>query len=91
MAWNIEITPEAQKNLKKLGTQEAQRILKFLYDRLRLTENPRETGKPLKGIRLENLWRYRVGDYRIFCRIEDAKICILVLEIGHRSKIYDEH
>jgi mRNA interferase RelE/StbE len=88
MAWNIELSPEARKDLAKLGATEAKRILKFLHQRLRLMENPRDTGKALVGPILSGLWRYRVGDYRIFCRIEDEKICIVVVEIGHRREVY---
>ena len=88
MAWNIELSPEARKNLEKIGTAEAQRILKFLHQRVRLMENPRQTGKQLAGPTLSDLWRYRAGDYRILCRIEDEKICIIVVEIGHRKDIY---
>lgn len=88
MAWNIELLPEARKNLAKIGATEAKRILKFLHQRLRLMENPRDTGKALVGSTLGGLWRYRVGDYRILCHIEDEKICIVVVEIGHRREIY---
>ena len=88
MAWNIELSLAAKKDLSKIGTAEAQRILKFLYQRVRLMENPRQTGKQLVGASLSDLWRYRVGDYRILCRIEDQKKSILVVEIGHRREIY---
>ncbi|MBQ4566736.1 MAG: type II toxin-antitoxin system RelE/ParE family toxin [Desulfovibrio sp.] len=90
MTWNIEISPDARKDLAKIGTAEAQRILKFLYHRVRLMANPRQTGKQLTGASLSGLWRYRVGDYRILCMIEDQKICILVVEIGHRREIYKQ-
>lgn len=88
MAWNIELSPAARKDLAKIGTADAQRILKFLYQRVRLMENPRQTGKQLVGPTLSDLWRYRVGDYRILCRIEEQKICIVVVEIGHRREVY---
>ncbi len=88
MAWNIEFTPEARKDLDKVGTPDAQRILKFLYQRVRLLEDPRQTGKRLVGPILSGLWRHRVGDSRIVCRIEDQRICIVVIEIGHRREIY---
>ena len=51
------------------------------------TENPRIKGKALTGD-LKGLWRYRVEDYRILAEIQDDKIVILILDIGHRSKIY---
>lgn len=89
MAWSIDLSPEAYKNLKKLSNTDAKRILNFLHTRIRVMDNPRDVGKPLTGSTLSGLWRYRVGDYRILCRIEDAKICILVVAIGHRSHIYN--
>lgn len=88
MAWNIDLTPDARKDLAKIGASEAKRILKFLHHRLRLMENPRDTGKALVGPTIAGLWRYRVGDYRIFCLIEDENICIVVVEIGHRREVY---
>ena len=88
MAWNVELSPSARKDLEKIGTAEAQRILKFLYERVRLLENPRQIGKQLGGVSLSDLWRYRVGDYRVLCRIENQKICIVVVDIGHRREIY---
>jgi len=90
MAWNIELSPESRKNLAKIGAEEAKRVLKFLHKRLRLLDNPRSIGKALVGQTLSGLWRYRVGDYRIFCRIEDEKICIVVITIGHRSEVYKQ-
>lgn len=63
MAWNIEFSPKARKDLGKIGASEAKRILKFLYERVRLAEDPRAMGKALVGPRLGGLWRYRVGDY----------------------------
>ena len=87
MAWQVEITPEARAGLKKLGAAEAQRILKFLFERLQNKENPRETGAPLKG-NLREFWRYRVGDHRIFCRLEDGIVTVFVVHIGHRREVY---
>ena len=87
MAWQVEITPEARAGLKKLGAAEAQRILKFLFERLQNKENPRETGEPLKG-NLREFWRYRVGDHRIFCRLEDGIVTVFVVHIGHRREVY---
>ncbi|MDR1920876.1 MAG: type II toxin-antitoxin system RelE/ParE family toxin [Candidatus Adiutrix sp.] len=88
MTWNIELSPEARKDLAKLGATEAKRILKFLHQRLRPMENPRDAGKALVGPTLAGLWRYRAGDYRILRRIEDEKICIVVVKIGNRREIY---
>ena len=91
MVWKIDLTPDARKDLAGMGASEAKRILKFLHQRVRLTENPRDAGKALVGSTLVGLWRYRVGDYRIFCRIEDEKICIIVIKIGHRREVYKQH
>jgi mRNA interferase RelE/StbE len=88
MGWKIEITPEAEAGLEKLGTAEARRILSFLHTRLQNMENPRDSGKLLKGV-LREFWRYRVGDYRILCRIEDNVLTVFVVQIEHRSKVYN--
>ena len=88
MAWRIEFSPSADKALRKLGIDTQKRIVRFLRERVANTDNPRNTGKALEGPTLAGLWRYRVGDYRIFCRIEDEIIRIVVIEIGHRREIY---
>jgi len=88
MAWRVEITPEAKADLKRIGGTEARRILKFLFERLQNKTNPRETGKALVGPKLAGIWRYRVGHYRILCRIEDEKICVVVIKIGNRRDVY---
>jgi mRNA interferase RelE/StbE len=87
MAWKIELTPEAKANLSKIDSVNVKRILKFLYERLQTRDNPRETGESLKGA-LRTFWRYRVGDYRIICRIEDQVITIFVVALGHRRDVY---
>ncbi len=63
------------------------RIVSFLQERIQTADNPRSTGKALQGS-LSGLWRYRVGDYRLLCRIEDDELIILVIEIGHRREVY---
>ena len=87
MAWTVELTPEAEAQLGKVDKVEAKRILKFLHERLRGRENPRELGEALKGV-LRAYWRYRVGNYRILCRIEDRVMTVLVVQIDHRSVVY---
>lgn len=87
MAWKIEFTPEAEACLSKLGTAEAKRVLKFLHDRLQKRKNPRDIGEPLKG-NLRDYWRYRVGNYRIICRLEDNAVTVFIIHIGHRSEVY---
>ena len=87
MTWKVEITPDAGEDLKKLGKSEAQRIIKFLFERIHNRENPREIGEALKG-NLRDFWRYREGDYRLFCRLEDNIVTVFVVYIGHRREVY---
>ncbi|MGB8818882.1 MAG: type II toxin-antitoxin system RelE/ParE family toxin [Rhizobiaceae bacterium] len=89
MAWEIELSLVAEKKLEKLGAEPARRILTFLFERLASLENPRDTGGALTGSRLGDLWRYRVGDYRIICDIQDNVVKILVVNVGHRSDVYN--
>ena len=88
MAWKIELDPAAERELDKLDPPVAKRILKFLYDRVAILDDPRSIGDALKGSRLGNLWKYRVGDYRIIAEIEDRAIKILVVRIGNRREVY---
>lgn len=87
MAWKIEYTKSALSELKKLDKQEAKHIVNFISDRIANLDNPRSTGKPLTG-NLVDLWRYRVGNYRIITEIQDQTICILILRVGHRKDVY---
>lgn len=88
MAWTIEFTETALRQLQKLDKKTVLRIRKFLYERISPLENPRSIGDALHGERLGEFWRYRVGDYRLISRIEDARVVILVLRVGHRRDIY---
>ncbi len=88
MAWTIELRAKAEKQLAGLGKKEAARIVSFLDKRLAAHENPRELGQALKGHALGGYWRYKVGDYRIICDIQDQRLVVLVIEIGHRREIY---
>ncbi len=87
MAWRIELTETAAKQLSKIDKVEAKRIIGFLRERLAGHGNPRSAGKALQGS-LGELWRYRVGDYRIICEIFDGMLRVLVLRIQHRSKAH---
>ena len=89
MAWQIEFTPEAEKQLRKIDHQSAKRILIFLSERIATSEDPRNLGKAMKGV-LREFWRYRVGDYRIMCRIEDDRLLVLVVRVAHRREVYRE-
>ena len=88
MTWTVEFLPEAAKDLRKLDRAVAQRLLKFLDERVRRGDDPRALGEPLRGERLGAYWKYRVGDYRLICRIEDQRIVVSVIRIGHRRDIY---
>jgi mRNA interferase RelE/StbE len=88
MAWKIEFSAEADRELSKLDKPQAKRILKFLQERVAKIDDPRSIGKALQGVRLGEFWRYRVGDYRLICKIEDARVVVLVLRVGHRGEIY---
>ena len=88
MAWRIELDPAAERELDKIDPQMARRILIFLRDRVALLDNPRSTGEALKGSRLGEFWKYRVGDYRIISKIEDGALRILVVKIGNRREVY---
>ena len=88
MVWRIDLTATAAKQLAKLDKGEAKRITTFLRQRLATLDDPRTSGKALTGPHLGAYWRYRVGDYRIICDIQDGALCVLVIEIGNRRDIY---
>ncbi len=88
MAWRVELSPDAVRQLDKLDPQHTRRILKFLSSRLSKLDNPRSIGQALQGERFGEFWKYRVGDYRLICKIEHERIVILVLQIGHRREVY---
>jgi mRNA interferase RelE/StbE len=88
LVWTLEIDEKARKQLAKIAPREASRILSYMERRVLLLDNPRQLGDALQGSRFEHLWRYKVGDYRIICDIQDHKLVVLVVEIGHRSQIY---
>lgn len=86
MIWKVEFDPKAEKELGRLDPQHAKRILKFLT-KIATDENPRRLGGPLHHD-FANLWKYRVGNYRIICDIQDKVFLVLIVRIGHRGKIY---
>ena len=88
MAWQIKLSETAQKSLIKLDKQVALRITKFLRERISTLDDPRSTGKALTGAVFGSYWRYRVGDYRVICDIQDGELCILVVELGNRKEVY---
>ncbi len=88
MASKIELSVEAERELGKLDPQHSRRIVKFLQDRVAKLDDPRSIGEALHGSRLGEFWKYRVGDYRLICKIEDDRLVVLVLRVGHRREIY---
>ncbi len=87
MALTIEYTDTAKGQLRKLDKQTARRIIDFMDERIAGQENPRNTGKALTGP-LGGLWRYRVGDCRVICDIQDGALRVLVVQVGNRREIY---
>ncbi|MDE3023085.1 MAG: type II toxin-antitoxin system RelE/ParE family toxin [Pseudomonadota bacterium] len=87
MAWTIDYADTAKGQLHTLDKQMARRIVNFMDERIAGQENPRSTGKALTGP-LGSFWRYRVGDCRIICDIQDSVLRVLVVQIGHRREIY---
>lgn len=88
MVWTINYSERALKSLRKMDKQNARRIVDFMDLRIAVLDDPRLSGKPLKG-ELGEFWRYRVGDYRILCEIRDDELVILAATIGHRKEVYD--
>ncbi|HEY6895422.1 MAG TPA: type II toxin-antitoxin system RelE/ParE family toxin, partial [Rhodanobacteraceae bacterium] len=77
----------AAKELNAIGATQAARIVRFLSTRLSRLDDPRSIGEALKG-RLGQLWKYRIGDYRIIADIQDKRVLILIVRIGHRREVY---
>jgi mRNA interferase RelE/StbE len=87
MIYQVEFSHLALKQLKKMDKHTASMIISYIKKKLMNTENPRQYGKALKG-NLNDKWRYRVGNYRILAKIQDDKVFIAIIEIGHRKDIY---
>ena len=87
MVWNVKISDVAERQLRKLDWPIQKRILDWIGDRIYGCKNPRHFGEPLKGDRA-GFWRYRIGNYRLLCDIQDERVMVLVLTIGHRREIY---
>ncbi len=86
MTWQIEWDDRARKELRSLDFSIQKKILSYLRERA--TDNPHNFGRGLVGDK-SGLWRYRVEDYRIVCRLEENRLVVLVLAVGHRKEIYD--
>ncbi|MDX3910251.1 MAG: type II toxin-antitoxin system RelE/ParE family toxin [Sphingobium sp.] len=87
MAWTLEFLPDAVKELKKLDRTAAARIIKTLEERIAVLDDPRTLGSALTGDHA-GYWRWRIGDYRVVARVEDERITIVVVRVGHRREVY---
>jgi len=88
LVWKIEFDPNAVDELATLDRPVQKRILKVLRDRIALLDDPRALGEALRGNELGSFWKYRIGNYRLICDIQDQVLRILVLRVGHRREIY---
>ena len=89
MAWTIEYDPGALRDLKKLDRQIQREILDYMDDRVAKAKDPRDFGKPLRATKF-GLWRYRVRDYRIICELQEKRLVVLMVAVGHRSTVYED-
>lgn len=87
--FNVELSERFKKEFRKLDKYTQKMIRAWMNNNLVYCENPRWTGKALKGDR-KGKWRYRIGDYRLICQIDDDKLVVLALNIGHRKEIYKQ-
>ena len=88
MAYSVELAEGVDRELDKLDPQHTKRILKSLNEWVAKLDDPRSIGQALRGSRLGEFWKYRMGDYRLICMIEDDRLLVLVLRLGHRREIY---
>ena len=88
LAWIINYTDSALRQLKKLDKSIALRVVDYMDERVATVDDPRTLGKNLSGPKLGAYWRYRVGDMRIICNIQDGEMCVLVIEMGNRREVY---
>lgn len=88
MAYKALFTESALKQLRRLDRQVQRRIIVFVHTRLEQLDDPRSVGEALRGGDLGEFWKYRVGDYRLVCDIQDGVLIIEVLKIGNRKEVY---
>jgi mRNA interferase RelE/StbE len=87
LAWRVEWDNRAVKELKRIDRQAQRDIVEYMRERIATDEDPRRFGKQLLGDKW-GLWRYRVGNYRIVCSIEEGRLVVLVVRVAHRRKAY---
>jgi len=88
LAWTIQFAESAVRQLKKLDRSVAIKIVDYLDERVAFLEDPRLVGQKLSGPRVGAYWRYRIGDVRVICDVQDLQLIVLVLELGHRKEVY---
>lgn len=88
MTWIIEWDDRARKELRKLDKSIQKEILNYLRTRIENTEDPRLFGQSLSANKV-GLWRYRVGNYRLICKLEENKCVVFIIGVGHRKDIYE--
>ena len=87
MNWTIEFERSAAREFRKLDPKIQRRIRDFFQQRVLPADHPRVSGKPLRGTQV-NLWRYRIGSWRVVAEIQDQHLVILIVRVGHRGKVY---
>ena len=87
MGWKVEFTDVALKALKKIDKKTAAMIISYIEKNLTGKINPRATGRPLVGNQ-KGKWRYRIGNFRLLCKIEDYRVTVIVVQVGDRKDIY---
>ncbi len=90
MIWRVKFSETALRQLKKIGKQPQRDILKYLKKRIETDKDPQRYGDPLRRS-LSGLWKYRVGDYRLIWEVQKEEIVVLVVNVGHRRKVYGGH
>lgn len=89
MSWDYEFEEDAKRELRDLGPSAAAEIVAYLDTRIKGSSDPLQFGKPLRGSK-HGLWRYRVRDYRLLCRLVKKVLIVVVVAVGHRSRVYEE-
>ncbi len=88
MAWRVDLSDSAARQLRKLDPQIAKRLLTFLRDRVAGLEDPRSIGEALRGKDFGDFWKYRVGDWRIIADLDDGVMLVPVIRLGNRREVY---
>jgi mRNA interferase RelE/StbE len=88
LTWKVEWDDRARKELRKLDSPIQKEILNYLRVRIAESNSPRLFGQSLTGNKA-GLWRYRVGNYRLICRLEDHALVVFVIGVGHRKEVYE--